>query len=202
MHVKQLLLDYGPLVILVWTFFEGETVLLVAGFLAQRGYLSLEWCILAAFIGSMLGDQLYFWIGRMFGAQILEWRPAWHSIADRALRLLVRYQNLFILTFRFIYGVRNVASFAIGFAGVSFRRFAILNAIAALVWALTFGLGGYFFGKTLKHFIGQAQQLEGIALGVGVLSIVGVWLWYRLKRRRAQRDAAASVPSTSASANE
>ncbi len=194
MHVKELLLHYGPLVIFVWTFFEGETVLLVAGFLAQRGYLSLEWCILAAFVGSMSGDQLYFWIGRAFGSQILEWRPAWHGAADRALRLLVRYQNLFILSFRFIYMVRNVASFAIGFAGVSFRRFAMLNAIAALVWALSFGLGGYFFGKTLKHFLGQAEQLEAIALGVAVLGLAALWFWHRAKRRRMLRSGPASVP--------
>jgi membrane protein DedA with SNARE-associated domain len=198
MHLKELLLDYGPLVVLLWTFFEGETVLLVAGFLAQKGYLSIEWCVLAAFLGSMLGDQLYFWIGRMFGAQIFEWRPSWHNKAERALGMLVRHQNVFILTFRFIYAVRNVASFAIGFAGVSFRRFAVLNAIAALVWALCFGYGGYYFGKTLKHFIGQAEQIEAIALGVLVCLIGGIWLWRRAKRRRALQSTAAALPGTDA----
>lgn len=198
LHVKELLLDYGPLVVLLWTFFEGEMVLLVAGFLAQKGYMSLEWCVLAAFLGSMLGDQLYFWIGRMFGAQIFEWRPSWHQKADRALGMLVRYQNLFILTFRFIYAVRNVASFAIGFAGVSLRRFALLNAVAALLWALSFGYGGYYFGKTLKHFIGQAEEIEAIALGVLVCFIGGIWLWRRAKRRRALRGAATALPGADA----
>ena len=141
--------------------------------------MSLEWCILAAFIGSRLGDQLYFWSGRSFGAQIFSWRPAWHEKADRALSLLVRYQNFFILSLRFIHAAGNIASFAIGFAGVSFRRFAVLNGLAVLHWALSFGLGGCYFGKTLKHFIGQAEELEAIMLGVIVASLGGSWLWRR-----------------------
>jgi len=198
MHVKELLLEYGPLVVLIWTFFEGETVLLVAGFLAQKGYMSLEGCLLAAFIGSMTGDQVYFWIGRMFGAQIFEWRPSWHDKAESALSMLVRYQNLFILSFRFIYVVRNVASFAIGFAGVAFRRFAVLNAIAALIWVLSFGLGGYFFGKTLEHFVGQAEEIETIALGIFVVFMAGAWLWRRTRRRRAPRSDTAALAGASA----
>jgi membrane protein DedA with SNARE-associated domain len=191
MDVKSLLLSYGPLVILVWTFFEGETVLLVAGFLAQQGYMSLEWSILAAFVGSTLGDQLYFWLGRKFGEQLVTWRPGWRPSIDRALRLLLRHQNLFILSFRFIYMVRNVASFSIGMAGVGFRRFTFLNTIAAAIWALSFGLGGYYFGKTLKHIVGRVEVIETyVVVGVAVgLFAFAVWRWTK-RRRRAREEPA------------
>jgi len=192
MDVKQLLLAYGPFVILIWTFFEGETVLLVAGFLAHQGYISLEWSILAAFVGSLTGDQLYFWIGRKFGQQILDWRPAWRPGIERALRLLVRYQNLFILTFRFIYVVRNVSSFSIGLAGVSFKRFTVLNSVAAAIWALSFGLGGYCFGSTLEVFLGEAQEIEIYVFALIAAVIVGIYLWRRARRRRALRGGAAT----------
>lgn len=197
MDVKHLLLSYGPAAVFVWTFFEGETVLLVAGFLAQKGYISLELSILAAFLGSMSGDQLYFQIGRNFGQQILEWRPGWRAAADRALRLLVRYQNLFILSFRFIYVVRNIASFSIGLAGVSFKRFTILNAVAAGIWALSFGLGGYYFGKTLKVFIGQLQDFEVYVMGVFFALLIAAGIWRRVRRRRALRNASAALPEAS-----
>jgi membrane protein DedA with SNARE-associated domain len=196
MDVKHLLLAYGPLVILVWTFFEGETVLLVAGFLAHQGYISLEWSILAAFVGSMSGDQLYFWIGRRFGEQILDWRPAWRVRIERSLRLLVKYQNLFILSFRFVYVVRTVASFSIGLAGVSFRRFTILNAIAAAIWALSFGLGGYWFGSTLETIAGGVQEIETIAGVAAALALGGYLLWRRM-RRRAEPKVAAQLPAPS-----
>jgi membrane protein DedA with SNARE-associated domain len=196
MDVNHLLLAYGPLVILVWTFFEGETVLLVAGFLAHQGYISLEWSILAAFIGSMSGDQLYFWVGRKFGEQILDWRPVWRVRIERPLRMLVKYQNLFILSFRFIYVVRNVASFSIGLAGVSFKRFAILNAIAAAIWALSFGLGGYWFGSTLKTIAGGVQEIETFAFVAAAFSLGGYLIWRRA-RRQASREGSRGVPEPS-----
>jgi membrane protein DedA with SNARE-associated domain len=187
MDVRSLLLSYGPLVILIWTFFEGETILLVAGFLAQQGYMSLEWSILAAFVGSLLGDQLYFWLGRKFGTQLLDWRPSWRPSIDRALKLLLRHQNLFILSFRFIYMVRNVASFSIGIAGVGFRRFTILNTIAAALWALSFGLGGYYFGKTLKHILGEVEVVETYVVIAVAVTLFAFAIWRRLKHRRRER---------------
>lgn len=197
MDVKHILLSYGPVAIFIWTFFEGETVLLVAGFLAQHGYISLELSILAAFLGSMSGDQLYFQIGRKFGRQLLGWRPGWRTGVDRALRLLVRYQNLFILSFRFIYVVRNIASFSIGMAGVSFKRFTILNAVAAGIWALSFGLGGYYFGKTLKVFFGRLQQVEFYVMGIFIALLLAAWLWRKVRRRRVLRNASIAVPGVS-----
>lgn len=197
MDIKELLLSYGPFIILIWTFLEGETVLLVAGFLAQQGLMSLEWSVLAAFIGSLFGDQLYFWIGRKFGQQILDWRPSWRPGIDRALRSLLRYQNLFILSFRFIYMVRNVASFSIGIAGVSFRRFTFLNTIAAAIWALSFGLGGFFFGKTLEVFLGQAEEIETYVVGFIAILLFAFMTWRRLRRRRELRDDALALPEVS-----
>ncbi len=197
MDVRQLLIDYGPAVIFIWTFFEGETVLLAAGFLAQQGYMSLDLSILAAFLGSMAGDQLYFQIGRKYGRAILDWRPRWRDVAERALRLLVRYQNLFILSFRFIYMVRNVASFAIGMAGVSFKRFTILNAVAAAIWALSFGFGGYVCGKTLDAFVGKLHEVELVALGLVVLAAFATWRRRRARRRQAPQQASGVLSEAS-----
>jgi membrane protein DedA with SNARE-associated domain len=55
--------------ILVGAFLEGETLLVIAGFLAHRGYLGLPFVIAAAFAGTLAGDQLYFHIGRMYERQ-------------------------------------------------------------------------------------------------------------------------------------
>ncbi|MFN2964422.1 DedA family protein, partial [Escherichia coli] len=44
--------------------FEGETILVLAGFLAFRGYMQLDTVILTAFLGSYAGDQLWYFLGR------------------------------------------------------------------------------------------------------------------------------------------
>jgi membrane protein DedA with SNARE-associated domain len=41
-------------------FFEGETILILAGLAAHQGYLSLPEVIAAACLGSFCGEQLFF----------------------------------------------------------------------------------------------------------------------------------------------
>jgi membrane protein DedA with SNARE-associated domain len=187
MSLQELLTAYGPLAIFVVTFFEGETILIVAGFAAQQHLIRLDAALLAAFVGSMMGDQLYFHIGRRYGQEIFRRRPYWRLAADRALKLLLRYQNVFILSFRFLYGVRMVSSFAIGLAQVSYRRFTALNMIAAAIWSLTYGMGGYLFGRELNVILGNVASIEHIALGVLALLFAGFWMWRYLRRRRLER---------------
>ena len=61
---ETLLADYGLLAILVLTFFEGETVVIVAGFLAHEGYFNPYTLGITAFLGTFAGDQLWFYLGR------------------------------------------------------------------------------------------------------------------------------------------
>ena len=67
MSLEIFVKTYGYWALLVGTFFEGETILIIGGITAHLGYLELPIVILIAFIGSFSGDQLYFFIGRMKG---------------------------------------------------------------------------------------------------------------------------------------
>ena len=49
-----------------------------------------------------------------------------------------QHQNLLILGFRFLYGLRSVTPFVIGMSGISWLRFALLNVIGAGIWASAF----------------------------------------------------------------
>lgn len=171
----------GYLVIFAGTFLEGETVLVLGGFAAHRGYLWLPGVLLAAFAGSLLGDQLYFQLGRRHGLRFLERRPAWRARLERALRLLERHPGLVIVGCRFLYGLRTVTPFAIGMSGVALRRFAPLNALGAALWAVAIGSAGYFVGTALERVIGDVERFEGWAFaaiaGAGLLA----WAVHRLR---------------------
>ena len=67
MNIESYIIHFGYVVILVATFFAGEAILVLAGFLAHRGYLSFSLVILVAFAGSLTSDQLYYFIGRQKG---------------------------------------------------------------------------------------------------------------------------------------
>jgi membrane protein DedA with SNARE-associated domain len=193
LDILQLISDYGDLyyaVVFLWTFLEGETFVIFSGVAARQGILDLGTLIACAWAGSFLGDQCYFFIGRRYGARLLARFPRWKGGVDKALSLLARYNAGFILTFRFIYGVRNVSSFAMGLSPIGWPRFAALNFVAAGLWAVSFAGAGYAAGKALEHMLGD------IATGFGLFMLgaflIALWLVPRLARRRA---AAAPAPA-------
>jgi len=158
--MEALISLYGYYAVAIGTFFEGETILVIAGFLAHRGYMDIYCVILAAFAGSFMGDQLYFTIGRYRGRFFLEKRPGMRPGVERFLFLLNRYKTLLMITFRFLYGLRTVAPFAIGLSDISYKKFFFLNMVSALAWAAAFGAGGYLFGHTLEIVISDIKRFE------------------------------------------
>ena len=185
--LETLLQTYGYWAVLIGTFAEGETVLVLGAFAAHRGYLALPWVILAAFIGTLMGDQLFFYLGRKHTQWVLARRPSWKARIDRAHQLMERYRTLLILGFRFMYGLRTVIPFLIGMSSVSTRKFIILDVIAALVWAVVVGTGGYLFGNILEIILGDIKHYELPILVAIALIGVSLWALHRYHYYRSRR---------------
>ena len=182
--MEALISTYGYAAVLVGTFLEGETILVLAGFLAHRGYLDLPWVMGAAFVGTTLGDQLYFFLGERYGTSWIDRRPALRARLDRVLGLIGRNEVLFILGFRFLYGLRTITPAALALSGVTWRRFLALNAIGAAIWAIAFGSAGYLAGRALELILGDIKRIEMGILGAAALLAVLAWLLRHLRRRR------------------
>lgn len=191
-YLAEFIQQYGYLAILIGTFLEGETILILGGLAAHLGLLELQWVILSAFTGSLTGDQLYYYIGRRYGPRIIAKRLSWQANAEKVYRLLHRHQNILILTFRFYYGLRNVTPFAIGASQVSRMRFFTLNVIGAAIWAVTLGWIGYLFGEAFRLFIVDVKHYGMIA--VGVLAAVGFAIWVITRVRQRRRARARQTP--------
>jgi membrane protein DedA with SNARE-associated domain len=186
--IRQMILDHGRwfyLITFIWTALEGETFVIFAGSFAAQGLIDPVLLLLSAWLGSFSGDQVYFFIGRRFGGQLLRRYPHWRHSVDTALAFLRRYSTGFILTFRFTYGIRNFSSFAMGMSGLAWMRFLKLNFLAAGIWALTFVGAGYLLGQMFgKALAGFADSFGIIMLGIFAAVGVGVWLMHRFQRRR------------------
>lgn len=171
-HLVEL---YGYWAVLIGTFLEGETILILGGYAAHRGWLTLTGVMAAAFVGSFSGDQLYYAIGRHHGQPFFARRPRWALRLARGLALLRRHPNLVIFGSRFLYGLRIVIPFAIGIAGIPPLRFLGLNFAGAAVWAVSFALGGYFLGAGFEAFFHDFVHYETEAL-FG-LAVAGALFW-------------------------
>ena len=185
MSLEPLITTYGYPLVLAGTFLEGETILVIAGFLAHRGYLSLPLVILAAFAGTFAGDQMFFYLGRNKGMDFLATRPAWKNRSERTFKLLRHHQTAVILGFRFLYGLRTVTPFIIGASGVAPLRFFLFNGLGALVWAALVGSAGFLFGQLLEGVLSKVHRYERWVLLAMALTGTPLWLWnfYRDRRR-------------------
>jgi len=180
--------QFGYLAVLVGTFLEGETILVLAGFAAHRGYLNLSGVIIAAFIGTLFGDQLFFYLGWKHSDYLLKRRPHWQPRLERTQRLIRNYQISIMLGFRFLYGLRTITPFALGMSKVPLRLFIPLNLAGALIWAISFGTAGYLFGQTLEIFLSDIKRYERWAF-VGLIVIgLAVWSVYLRRRKRQMRE--------------
>lgn len=186
--MEQLVAEFGYWAVLAGTFFEGETVPVLAGFAAHQGVLRLDLVMLCAFIGSFSGDQLWFWCARRYGKTWLTKHPVSADAAQRVGRLLDRWGDWFVLSCRFMYGLRAAGLIAIALSSISGARFAVLNLISAGVWAVTVGALGYLFGQAIEGMMGQVKAWEqriAVALAIAVV----VFVLHRLVRARVRKQA-------------
>ena len=180
--MEQFVATYGYAAIALGTFFEGETILVIGGFLAHRGYLGLPGVIAAAFVGTFAGDQLFFFLGRRGGMAALEARPRWKARSGRIFRLLREHRLAITLGFRFVYGFRTITPFLIGASGMPALKFLPLNAAGGTLWAVGIGVLGYLLGHTLEILIGEMKRFE-IAILLTMASVgAALWAAHRLRK--------------------
>jgi membrane protein DedA with SNARE-associated domain len=184
--LQHLIETYGYAGVLVGALLEGETIVVLGGFAAHQEHLRLPLVVLAAFVGSASGDQLWYQIGRRYGRSFIDRRPKLQVPLARATRLLERHPNLFILGFRFIYGFRNVAPVAVALSQVPTGRFVVLNLVAAALWSVLVSGAGYFFGQAVELMLGDLRVWEERLAAGAVLAIL-TYLSFRLVRAQAHR---------------
>ena len=189
MSLPELIETYGYLAILVVTFIEGETIVILAGVAAHLGLLELQWVILSAIAGSFSGDQWWYYIGRHWGPKIIAKRLSWQEGAQKVYKHLHRHQYWLILSFRFYYGFRNVTPFVVGSAHIPRLRFFTLNLIGAIVWAIIFAYVGYGLGEAASQIFIDDFKRYGLYL-LGGLMLVGfaIWLITLIRHRRQAKE--------------
>lgn len=178
---------YGYLAIFVGSFLEGETILAVGGFAAQSGYLDLPAVVAVGLSGGFLGDQLYFFLGRRHGNDIVARFPGLTLRVAKVDQWLYRYHTSLIICIRFMYGFRIAGPIIFGMGRVSAFKFALLNLIGACLWATLVAGSGFVFGEALELLLADAERYE--IVGLGIIAAAGLALWlvhrYRTKWRSA-----------------
>lgn len=174
--VKQ----FGIMAVAVGAFVEGETALILAGAAISMGILDFWPVVFAAMTGSLTGDQLFFWLGRLKGGAWLSMHPRFGQRVRRMEEVLIHRQVLLLCSYRFIYGIRGVIPFAFGISKLCWKYFLAANLITASLWSVGMALIGRFAGSFLSdpHSI---AFIPVIVAGCFILVIAFQWIRARFK---------------------
>jgi membrane protein DedA with SNARE-associated domain len=189
--IHLLIEKYGLLAVFIGCMAEGESVAILGGFFVHQSVFAAWQAFTAAFLGAFAGDILFFVLGRSFYDHPFLLRIRSRPGFGHAHRLVIAHPNLFVLSNRYIYGLRLVGGIAAGFSGISVSRFLMLNAVSSFVWAALFITIGYVFGLGAERIIGQEllkheRLLVALAAGMAVTIVAGLLAHHIAKKERSK----------------
>ncbi len=190
MDLPSLIAQFGYAAVLVGSMLEGETVLLLAGYAAHRGYLDFAAVAAFAWLGGVLGDQFFFWIGRRQGQPLIARHPVLRARVGRASRLIERHPVAIVLSMRFMWGLRTALPIAIGISRVGWRQFVALDLLSAALWAPLIAGIGWSFGALLAPYMATLHRYEHwvmAGLAAAALLLRAAVYWRGRGERRARR---------------
>ncbi|MEW6003507.1 MAG: DedA family protein [Nitrospirota bacterium] len=169
----------------VLTFFEGESVLIAAGFLAFNRYLDPNMVVLVSAAASYIGHSTSFLIA-------LHRREAFLNFTQKVIKvnlsklesLVLKYGVAAIFISQWLYGFRLLSAAVIGLSRMGKKKYFTFQLISCLIWATICTSGGYFFGATLKNTLGNVKKYEPyIAVGILVTGFI-IWFIRDVRKRR------------------
>ncbi|HMS59218.1 MAG TPA: VTT domain-containing protein [Tepidiformaceae bacterium] len=185
--------------LLIGFFLPGDTLLLTAGLLCNRGTLSVGdhdgiWLLIPLLIvAAVVGDAVGYQIGRKTGPRLFTsedsvWLNRKHL--DKATAFYEKHGGKTIVLARFSPFIRTFAPTVAGAAGMAYGRFAFYNITGGIAWVTSMTLTGYFLGN-VPHI-----DLVFILVVVGVLAVSvapAAWHLFRTWRESARASAEAGA---------
>lgn len=179
----------GLLIILETVFppIPSEVVLLLAGFVAGQGEISLVAIIVAATVGSVAGSLILYAAGAVLGRQrfyrIVDWMPL-VDVADMqvAEKWFVRRGRAAVFFGRLIPLVRSGISVPAGLTRMPLGQFILYTAIGSGIWNTLFILLGYWVGDQWQDVGHYSDYINRAILALVVIAVL--WYVFRVYRRR------------------
>lgn len=156
---------------MVGFFLPGDTLLVSAGIFAAKGQISIGLALLAIGAAAIIGDNLGYQIGHLFGPRVFRKKDSLifrQEYLERAQAFFDKYGNKAMLLAHFIPVIRAFAPVTAGAAGMKRRTFIMFDAIGDITWTVLVTLFGYFVASKIP---GAEKLVEPILLLVVVLTV-------------------------------
>ncbi|MFI5690784.1 DedA family protein [Kribbella sp. NPDC051586] len=168
----------------------GETTLVAAALLASQHHLRIEFVILAAAAGAIIGDSIGYFIGRKAGRRLFErlGRRFHHFSEDRIVRAEKYFHKYGVWTVffgRFVALLRIFAGPMAGMLRMPYPRFLAANAAGGIAWSATIGIVAYKVGDNADKIFGRVSLWALVAIAAVVLALYVV---HKVRKRSKQHE--------------
>lgn len=184
--LEQFLGDHGLLALLLVATVEGDLSIVIGGVLAHLGILPLPGVMLVGAAGNLIGDCVWFAVGRRFRLHIRETR-LYQAVGAQIERLARRLGPWQLLAARVVYGTRNMSMVFWGQHELPLIRFLLVDALGCILAAVGFALIGYLVGNGTTALTGEVKRIERFLLIALVAGALVLWGITRLVRRKLGR---------------
>ncbi|MFZ2239684.1 MAG: DedA family protein [Gordonia amarae] len=153
-------------------------VVLAAGVAAAVGPTNIGWLVVALCVAAFAGDLTGYWIGRVSGPRIMSSKAGRRFGGERWVRAQNRVNDsgmIAVATGRWLGFVRTLMPPVAGIVRMRVANFVIADLVGVVTWGTTILLVGYFAGAKLG---------ATLMLSIGALIIVGLVVWWVVKRFR------------------
>jgi membrane protein DedA with SNARE-associated domain len=167
-----------------------DLTLIAAGVLCSLDQVNTLVMGITCYVGLILGDLVIYRIGWMTGPTLF--RKKWFRRHISTKRLETMRTNLHkrtmltILVARHLFYIRTATFLMCGAVRISFIRFLVMDAIAALITApLMMGIG-FIFANHYEAIVLWVRDLKFFLVALG--AITAIWLYRRYKRAKDEVD--------------
>ena len=158
--------------LMVGFFLPGDSLLVTAGLFAARGDLDIFWLNVCLIAAAIVGDAVGYWIGYRTGEALYS-RP--DSFFFRRSHLIKTHEfyekhgGKTIVIARFMPIVRTFAPVVAGAATMTYRRFAVYNALGGVLWVTSMTLTGYFLGLAVPDIDRHIHIVVAVVIFLSLL---------------------------------
>jgi len=157
----------------------GESLLITSAiYAATTGKLQIEWIVLSAAVGAIMGDNIGYLVGHTLGIPTLErYGPRVGLTLGRQRLgqfLFHKYGGVVVFFGRFIAFLRVFAALLAGSNRMPWGRFLMWNALGGIAWTHLYGIGAYFLGNQVHKLVGPL----GVVIGVAAAAAVVAAIWF------------------------
>ena len=171
-----------------------DIFLLAAGGMVGTGTIAFLPTVATLLAAGVLGNALWYWLGRRHGNRILKFLCRISVEPDSCVRrtenLFTRYGVKALLVAKFVPGLNTVAAPLAGVSKVPFPRYLVFNTLGLLFWILPYLVLGMIFRHQLEAVAAWGARmgsslawiLAAAAAGYFLFKFVRRWQLFRVLR--------------------